>query len=260
MKRLLTSCAALFLFAGASYAADLPVKAPYAPAPIIPAFSWSGFYAGLNAGYGWSDASVSINGLGGPAWNPYYPDPLRDHSFTRDGFVGGGQIGYNYQINRFVLGAEADFQWTDIQGSFDTSGVGGGGVGPYTLHYDERMDWFGTVRGRLGYTPMDRLLIYGTGGFAFGHVSATSNLDFTGSTQYDQSGSATKTGWTAGGGVEYAFAGPWSAKLEYLYYDLGTLSLVADPSPANPPFQTQTDFPIRGSIVRLGVNYKFGGP
>ena len=240
-------------------AADLPVKAPAAP----PVYSWTGFYAGLNAGYGWSDPPVSIVGLGGPpgptGWDPYYPDPFRGRNFSRSGFIGGGQLGYNYQLNRIVFGVEGDFQGSDIKGSLDTSGPGPAFfASPYTLHYDQRLSWLGTIRGRLGYAATDRLLIYGTGGFAGGRVSATSNLTFpTAIVSYAGSASETKGGWAAGGGIEYAFGSNWSAKLEYLHYDLGTVSVIGDPAPPSPPFQTRTDFSVRGNIVRAGVNYRF---
>jgi outer membrane immunogenic protein len=241
--------------AGAAHPADLPdVKGPpvYAPPPP-PAFSWTGGYVGLNAGYGWNDPGASLIGLGGSAWDGYYP-PLGSYSFKRDGFIGGSQSGFNYQVGSFVFGVEGDFQYSDISGSSYTTGTGFGG---YAVTLQQRMDWFGTDRVRLGFTPTDRLLVYATGGLAVGRISTTSQLDFTGSNHYDQYGGQTRAGWTAGGGVEYAFTNNWTPKIEYLYYDLGTTTLMANGNPSDAPYQTQTGFQTRGSIVRAGINYKF---
>jgi outer membrane immunogenic protein len=257
VKRLLLTATAVIAVAaiGVAHAADLPnIKSPPAYPPLAPpAFSWGGGYIGLNAGYGFGDAGLSLVGLGGAGWDGYYP-PLGSYNFTRAGFVGGEQSGFNYQVGSFVLGAEGDFQYSDVSGNSYTGGTGFGG---YAVKLQQRMEWFGTDRGRLGFTPTDRLLVYGTGGLAVGRVSSTSELDFSGATHYDQFGAQTRAGWTAGGGVEYAFTNNWTAKIEYLYYDLGTTTLVASGNPSNAPYLTQTRFPTQGSIVRAGVNYKF---
>jgi len=217
-------------------------------------FSWTGLYVGVNAGYAWANDDVALNGLGGAAWNPYYPDPFRKRDLDGSGFSGGAQIGYNYQLNTLVIGIEADISKTDLDRSLTTNGPGPGD--PYNLHLRQELDWLATVRGRLGFTPTHRSLVYVTGGWAIGRVSATSNLDFA-VTHYDVSGSDTRVGWTIGGGIEHSFASNWSLKAEYLYYDLGSVSLTANPSPPNPPFQTRSDFDERGQIVRAGLNYKF---
>jgi outer membrane immunogenic protein len=125
------------------------------------------------------------------------------------------------------------------------------------------MDWFGTVRGRAGFLPAPTWLIYGTGGLAYGHVSSASDVSFTSTTDvYNGSASTTRTGWTAGGGAEWMFASHWTAKFEYLYVDLGTLSyadacITAVCTAFTPPPAYQTDLHLRDNIIRAGVNYKF---
>ena len=191
---------AALLSAGAAHAADLPYRkdAPaFAPPP--PVFSWTGAYVGLNVGGGFK----------------------ADNSFGRagdvSGVVGGGQIGYNYQISPlFVVGIETDFQGTSLR----TTNVS--------------LPWFGTVRGRAGFALLNStLLVYGTGGFAYGELNSPFRSDV-------------HTGWTAGGGVEYAFLPNWSAKVEYLYTDLERNGGFAV-GPQRAKFHT----------VRAGVNYHF---
>jgi outer membrane immunogenic protein len=206
------------LAAGSAYAADLPSRneAPvYIPPPV---FSWTGFYAGLNIGGGWRNNSNN-NGFVGNGTNSA-------------GVVGGGQISFNFQFSPlFVGGVETDFQGTSI-------GSGGGGFG-----LNERITYFGTVRSRIGIiTPFNpNLLIYGTGGFAYGEVRQDDGFF---------QNRNTRTGWTAGGGVEWAFLPNWSAKVEYLYTDLNSNSgngceFFGD--------HCQTRF----NTVRAGVNYHF---
>lgn len=176
---------AVLLPADRAAAADL-APAPVTKAPVAiptPVFSWTGFYIGANAGYGWSSGQ---DGLG-----LYGVDPK--------GWFGGGQVGYNYQFgNNVVAGLEADLQGGDIS------------AGPAGLN--SSLDLFGTVRGRLGYA-FGRVLPYVTGGFAWGDNS----IDYLGASQ-----SQTHTGWTAGAGIEYALTDHWTAKTEYLYTDYGS--------------------------------------
>jgi outer membrane immunogenic protein len=190
------------LGAGAARAADLPSPKTFEPPP--PAFGWSGFYTGLNMGGGWTASD------GG-----------------RSGVLGGGQIGYNHQLGPlFVVGVETDFQGT----SFGGGDSGRFGFGPPGR--SRGVDWFGTARGRIGLTPIDpQILIYGTGGFAYG-----------------DDGLRMRDGWTAGGGLEWAFAPRWSVKGEYLYTDLGR----SGPGPWLAPRR-----PDAFHTVRAGVNYHF---
>jgi outer membrane immunogenic protein len=190
---------------GSALAADLPShKGPPVYLPPPPVFSWTGFYVGANLGGGWRDHNDNNN------WAPFV-DPvtgtvlfvpsLNGGNGNSGGVVGGGQIGYNFQLSPWlVAGVETDFQGTSI----GSSGNGGGA----------RLPWFGTVRGRLGVTPLDpHILIYGTGGFAYGEVERSGIWN-----AWNQ----TEAGWTAGGGVEWAFLPNWSAKGEYLYTDLSS--------------------------------------
>jgi outer membrane immunogenic protein len=215
MKKILLASVALFGFAGAAAAADLPVRAA-PPAPIVaavPIFTWTGFYVGVNAGYGWQNSDD--NSIFVPAGTFAGAVPAGTISYAGDngdGFVGGGQIGYNYQFGSFVLGVEADLQFADLGGSrgtafvptafpddFIPAGTAGG------------IDWFGTVRARAGFA-FDRALVYATGGFAYG--GADDNNDFF------SNNDDVRTGWTLGGGVEYAFTNNLTLGLEGLWVNL----------------------------------------
>ncbi|KFG70406.1 outer membrane protein [Microvirga sp. BSC39] len=205
MKKILLSSVALLGLATGAVAADLPSRR--APAPIIaaaPIFTWTGFYVGVNAGYGWSDDDFDSVALA---------DDDND-----GGFVGGAQVGYNYQIGSFVVGLEGDIQYADFgrEGAFVVGG---------TTYDIDNSDWFGTVRARAG-VAFDRALIYATGGFAFADEA---------------------NGWTVGGGVEYAFTNNLSAKIEGLYVNL-------DNDDDFPGFDGETDF----GVVRAGLNFRFG--
>lgn len=248
--------------AASAQAADLPVKAP--PISPPPVFSWTGFYAGGNVGYGWGDADTSFTPLPSAAAfvnlapTTLSPDP--------GGIIGGLQIGYNWQINQFVLGAEADFQATGIDGNatqipiIQNNGTAFATAGQ--LNASERISWLGTVRGRIGWAFAPTWLAYATGGLAYGEVHYSANTDFISGgcaacVQYPASIDKTKVGWTVGGGLEWAFANMWSAKVEYLYVDLGDESTTANPSPANPPFQVSYNWKTQINIVRVGLNYHF---
>lgn len=189
MKRfhaLLLACVCLPPFAVSASAADIPLKAP-APAYYAPYFSWTGFYAGINGGYGWSD-SFADNAKGG---------------------VYGGQVGYNWQIGSFVLGVEGDFQGTTIKAT-ETIGA---------VTAEGKIDAFATVRGRIGYA-FNRALIYGTGGWAY---TKTKLKLSAGAASIEDS--AWGSGYAIGGGLEWAVWDRWSVKGEYLYIDSGDTTL-----------------------------------
>jgi outer membrane immunogenic protein len=215
MRRLVLSSLALIACAVPALAADLPAKS-VAPAP---GFSWAGFYAGLNAGYGWGSVSDT------------------NSSTDLDGALGGGQVGYNWQTGALVLGLEADLQ---ASGQKSSESVTVGGTA-YTV--DRKLPWFSTARARIGYAN-GPWLIYATGGAGWGNfkLSVTSG----GTTVSDD---ATKAAWTAGGGVEWMFAPRWSAKVEYLYLDTGTTNVTL--------FGATFDGRVKDNIVRAGVNYHF---
>ena len=229
-----------------AFAADLPVKAPARViAPM--AYNWTGFYAGLNIGGSWGrqdNALVSSTGI-----------VEFTNSDKIDGVIGGGQIGYNWQSNQWVFGIEADFQGSGQKGngSFFIPAVGGNlalVIPSTSITYEEKLNWFGTVRGRLGYA-FDRWLPYVTGGWAFGHGEINGSRT-TGAVNTVFSGSEDYSGWTLGGGVEWAFANNWSAKAEYLYIDFGDGPTVPITTGVNVVSGKMTD-----NIVRIGVNYKF---
>ena len=209
--------AAILMVAGgsSSFAADMPTKAYR---PIEPAAIWNGFYAGLNAGFGWANTSVT----GATA------------SSNLNGFVGGGQIGYNWQwASPLVLGVEADFQGTSQKRSDTAAGI----------TVDQRLPWFGTARGRIGYAANSWLLSATAGG-----AWVNSNLSAT-TAGVTVSDSATKAAFTAGGGVEWMFAPKWSAKLEYLYIDTGTTTVTLFGAPISGR--------AKDNIIRIGANYHF---
>jgi outer membrane immunogenic protein len=224
-------------------AADMAVKAPVAKAAP---FSWTGIYFGLSGGYarGSGDHSYSVDGLG-------FLDPL-DADVRIRGWLAGAQIGYNWQVGSVVYGIEADFSWADINGmtiqSFDDG-------------FETEVKWFGTVRGRVG-TTISNLLLYVTGGLAYGKINATvGDIDFLPGPVFDPitglaTDSATKFGWTAGAGAEIALGSNWSAKLEWLYVDLGNLDFngIATNFPGLPVVgEVDANF----HLVRGGVNFRF---
>jgi outer membrane immunogenic protein len=254
-------------FTAAASAADLgPAPAPvYTKAPLIaPPLNWTGFYAGGNVGWGWlnDDGDPFCINPGGVLNGPgCRTTNVPGAQISGNGVIGGGQLGYNWQTGMWVLGIETDFQGSDIKGSVNIPGpfatVGGGAPGGTAFIADEKLDWFGTVRARVGATLAPSWLVYGTGGLAYGHVEADQNTIFP-ATQYASSVDVTKAGWTAGGGVEWMIpASNWSAKLEGLYYDLGSVSTSAFGSPINDEYQGGKDFDVKGAIVRVGVNYHF---
>ncbi len=179
-----------------------------------------------------------------------------------DGFIGGGQTGYNYQIDSFVLGLELDVDGATGLGSSNVLLGPNVGFDPITTGSEQRLDWLGTLRGRIGWTPIERLLIYGTGGLAFGKSTASFSVVAPAGLPplADFVSSSVSVGWAAGGGIEYALPdnwSNWSVKVEYLYYDLGNTSTTA--AYVYAPESSTLTGQIRhsGNIVRAGLNYKF---
>jgi outer membrane immunogenic protein len=284
-----------------AFAADMAVKAP----PSDPAYSWTGWYVGGNVGYSWGSGRTDVVGS---ATDQSFPPPnppvvgsaaaigFGDANTARlDGLIGGVQAGYNLQFNaRWVAGLEADLQASGERGSHSSADpfstlqcIAASGItctqfatlaGTGVTGYQARIDWFGTVRARLGMLLTDRLLVFGTGGLAYGRVGVSGNTALTGSipiagvsfaptlTAFDVS--QTRAGWTIGGGVEGLFPGlspHWTWKLEYLFVDLGSVNSV---SPFAAPFPAFIQIsPLTGSvtthtyftdnILRVGLNYQF---
>jgi outer membrane immunogenic protein len=228
MKRRLIAGVFALAAGGQAFAADLPMPAPVPPqayVPVVPFYNWTGFHIGINGG--------------GALGNSNWLDSVLGNSgnFTTSGFLIGGTVGANYQVGSFVFGVEGDGDWSNLDGT--TANASCAAVGCET-----RSNWLATVRGRAGWA-WDRVLFYGTGGAAFANVQAGAGaLPFSSSTQ---------TGWTAGAGVEYAFAPNWTAKVEYLFVDL-----------ANAPCgfgncgSATTTVSLNENVIRGGINFKFG--
>jgi outer membrane immunogenic protein len=284
MKMVVLAGSILALASGAASAADLPMKAP-PPVPVV-APGWTGFYLGLNAGGSigvdstsqaatFTSTALGTNGL------------LNSSSrLSPTGWLAGGQIGYNWQVSPlWVLGLEADWQWADQKDSASNGtpagalaffGAGANGFG-FGLATEQKLTDIGTARARAGVLTGNTLW-YGTGGFAWGTVK--DSYTFIGSANplifptlqpgpflpSAASFSSTRTGWTVGGGVETKLWGGWSAKLEYLYADLGRFTHTL-PIAINPAFgagfntggvaSATTSSHITDNIIRVGVNYQF---
>lgn len=286
MKKFLFASVAMII-AGPAIAADLPVyKGPVEP--VTPVFNWTGPYIGINGGGGWqntrTDYSYSsipapappgfenvfgpgapLNVGGGSAVSSAITDGFLPTSLgggSRGFFAGGGQIGYNYQFNRFLVGAETDFDW--VGNGISSTGFSApfNGFVSNDAVAKAGVRWLGTVRGRIGFA-FDRALLFATGGLAYAQVSASSNSsssDGANTDLFSGSASGIRAGFTVGGGVEYAFTRNLSAKLEYLYYNLGTVNYAV--SPANAVAAGEGIFitshqKFEGNIFRVGLNYHF---
>lgn len=281
---------------GSALAADLPSRkaAPVmvAPAPIM---TWTGFYAGLNAGYGWA-ADPSTRLVGSTA----FVDPALAGAFvnlppaaalgasgvaraSKGGLIGGGQIGFNYQMSPSLLvGLEADIQAVAagatngaIANAINIAAPPGpaGRAHISNIATSSKLDYLATVRGRFGLLATPSLLVYATGGLAFGQASASASIVQTVTNPPGPavqpvfgaaSTSATRLGWALGAGGEWKFAANWSAKLEYLYYDLGSLTnnvVLTQFGPPGPALQSitvsQARTRLNGHVVRAGLNYHF---
>ena len=274
-RRLMGVAAAALTVAGAVavQAADLPTRKE-APAPVFvpPPFTWTGFYVGLNAGGIWGSSgnrSTTVFANGFPFLTTVWPGG--GVGSGNGGFIGGGQAGYNWQTGAFVLGIETDFDGTSLSKSRSVIGPTFldpiHGLNDYlTANGTVRLDWLGSTRARVGFvaTPDNRLMFYGTGGFAYGGASAHLNVWDAVDGFYWQSGnrSNTRTGWTLGAGVEYAWTNNWTIGAEYLYYNLGSRHLQTVPNLAASNFFgaaifSDTKVNFDGSVIRARVNYKF---
>lgn len=228
MKRVvlagLTALAAVITMTVAN-AADLPRQRAMpakAPAYVATVYNWTGTYVGLNGGYGWGRSNWT-SGAGTTG------------SFDVRGGLIGGTLGYNWQMNQLVFGLEGDVDWSNIKGD-SNAGICAAGV------CETRNTWLGTARGRIGYA-FSSVMPYITGGAAFGGVKMS---PVGGRSETD-----TRFGWALGGGVEAAIAGPWTAKLEYLYADLGNANC------STAACAVSTDVAFHTNIVRAGINYRF---
>ena len=216
----LGAAVAVLGLATAASAADLPARTYTKAPPMVATYNWTGFYLGVNAGGAWSSAGSNFG--------------------DASGFVGGGQIGYNWQAlgSPLVLGLEADFQGTSLKNSATVTTI----LGPTTG--EAKVPAFGTVRGRIGYA-WDRFMVYGTGGWAYTKTEASVTAP-----GFAASDSKWGSGYTLGGGLEWAFAGPWSLKAEYLYVKARSVDLTLGGVGVS-----TGDYHY--NVVRAGLNYRF---
>jgi outer membrane immunogenic protein len=274
MKKVWVACVGLAMFGGSSaLAADMAVKARPMPAPI---YDWTGFYLGVSGGGIWSDPdiTVDVSGPAGPNSTPAQNAIARSLGDRSVSWLAGVQAGYNYQMaNKLLLGIEADISGTDLGTSQSITNLTpfiGRSRKDITTMGSERLDWLGTVRGRVGYTGVDNLLVFVTGGLAYGGEKATLGVSSAagfgaGPVPFNlvASDSSVRVGWTVGAGAEVRLAsfGPnWSVKGEYLYYDLGSDGLTVTHTLVPPPgFTASSDNNFRGSLLRVGLNYKISG-
>jgi outer membrane immunogenic protein len=274
------------LIGSPALAADMAVKAP--PPVPTPSYSWTGFYVGANAGYGWGHENVSYSPNDPAAAAVFAGDggllpgaaPI-PNSYKVSGAIGGFQLGYNWQFNRnWVAGLETDFDWSGVQGSSTNAGTIVTGPVPISNSASEKIDWFGTVRARWGYLITDNLLTYSTGGLAYGRIDRSGNyanngtvigfgnalggFNFTcspSSVCFLGSSHSIDPGWAAGAGFEYAAWNNITLKVEYLFVSLNNKSAVETNTVLSPgliPSSFSANYSTVGiNMVRAGVNYRF---
>ena len=290
MRVLTASLTALVLSAPISaVAADLPralpVKAPVM-APVV--YNWTGFYLGGNAGYSFGRNSYEVAGTSTVRTRTFrgfdspQPTLLTDVTAAGPAFLGtgtanidgglaGGQIGYNWQSGAWVFGLETDAQWTGQRGATSFCLTAACPVGGFVANAEYRLQWFGTARARAGWLVDPRVLLYVTGGAAYGEVKADYTAGIVGVPLVGSSISSTRLGWTVGGGIEGMLSPNWTVKAEYLYVDLGSVAsgglggattaiLANTPTTAittviDTTFAATARARVRDNIVRLGINY-----
>lgn len=263
VAKLAAATAGLALSTATVLAANMPVKAPVRPVPpsvVGVVTGWSGFYAGVHGGYGFADTDTDTTHA--PSQALFNAAPFSQSGHTQ-GLLAGAQAGYNMQSGEYVYGVEVDWSHSWMKGSSLTRPLqtfAGAPVPGSSQFSHADLDWFATARLRFGMIAGERALIYATGGLAVAKVDYSVVTDYAGgpTTRYSGSTSDTRYGWTVGGGVEMGFAANWSVKAEYLYFDLGSDTVTANPAAPNPPFQVRTEHSTQGHIARLGVNYRFG--
>ena len=274
MRKLLLSGVAFAALAGQALAADLPSRKE-APVyvPPVPAFSWTGFYIGGDIGAAWATTTASPSWLYGNSYSYY---GMSNPSLNTSGFMGGGYVGYNYQLNQnFVVGLEGDIQGTTnskssswvytptVRAAFTQTNYN------YTTTYTAKasLDWLAAINGRLG-VAYDRALFYAIGGAAWAganaSLSALSTYSYPGATESLVGGAAwegysiskTLSGFDIGAGVEYAFTPNWVGRVEYRYYDFGKYSLFSPTYYSLPAYNLSTSV----NTVRIGLAYLFSAP
>jgi outer membrane immunogenic protein len=268
MKKILLGAAVAMLGIAPALAADMAPSYTKAPPPVAAmVYSWTGFYVGGNVGYSWFDRNSTLSTPDQGSATSFFGPALAAgalpsvYGVNPRGWLGGGQAGYNWQAGMWVFGVEADIQGADIKGTAALATTGIPGFVPIGAAAGEKLDWFGTARGRVGIAA-NTALFYVTGGLAYGHVQ---HAFFTAAPAVGQSAggsdSQVDVGYTVGAGVEWAFNNNWSVKGEYLYMDLGNrtttaLGITGTPATAILNLRSHDQY----NIVRVGLNYKWGGP
>jgi outer membrane immunogenic protein len=253
----------------AALASDLPPRG-YTKAPAIAsaAYDWSGFYVGLNVGGAWERDS-GISDFLSPGGRDLETNP-QTNALRSSAIMGGVHAGYNWQMAKWVFGVEVDWDWTNLKNGFcrqtDSFSLACFDNGRGFVTLNEKTEWLGSARGRLGYA-WDRVLIYGTGGAAWGKIDTSINANClaagcgTSGIELNSTASFSNTnvGWVAGAGVEAMLNPNWIVRAEYLHYDLGdvtnTLNLVSNAGPQSATWSRS----FRYDTVRAGLSYKFGG-
>jgi outer membrane immunogenic protein len=286
-RRFLRSASALpVVFAGPAIAADMALKAPPPPPPT--AFSWTGFYVGLNAGGTWarSDADTSVNcnvtfvnapfpyfcaTTGGVA-NGAAVSAAGSGTITASGFTGGIQAGYNWQGPNLIYGLETDFGAFHLRGSRQGPGTYPVDFGfafagsSFASNSSFNTDWLYTLRGRIGVPVSSNLMAYATGGLALTRIGVSNSFsdNIIPNLAFDAAGSAngseTKAGWVVGGGLEYALVNNWSIKAEYLFMDFGKVTAtgtIFNPQPGGYVQGISTSSDLTAQVARVGVNRRF---
>ncbi|MGY8666305.1 outer membrane protein [Bradyrhizobium sp. UFLA05-109] len=272
MKRIALALSLALFGTASAFAADLAPSYTKAPA-MAPVYNWTGFYIGGNVGGQWgsSDPSTStVFSLPGyfdsrsiPAIAAVGAQHINSSSVT-----GGFTAGYNWQVSSAVLGLEGDINYFGFKGS-----ATGSALYPccaptgFTVNSSVSADWLATIRGRVGFLATPNWLIYATGGVAIADVKGDFSFTDTYSAATESAAiRGTRVGWTAGAGGEYAVGNGWSLKAEYLYVDLGRSTVTSTnlvgynpPGTAYPSNVYTHSSDLKSSIVRIGVNYKFGG-
>jgi outer membrane immunogenic protein len=281
LKTTIMAAALAGLSVSAASAADMARPYVKAPPMVAPVWTWTGFYVGANGGYSWGRSRTDVSYFNTLTGVPIVPPAgsVLSGAFDMDGGVAGGQAGYNWQTANWVWGFEADIQWSGEKGrntySCAATPIVGGACLPgltflpagatgTTFAVDEKLEWFGTARLRGGILATPQVLLYATGGLAYGSIKTTGSLSgFTPAgvlVASSASNSDVRVGWTVGAGVEGKITESWSAKLEYLYMDLGRFD--SGPYSLAPLSLISANVSSRFTdhILRAGINYQFGGP
>lgn len=271
-KAIATAAFAAMAASSVASAADMAPRYTKAPPPVVEIWTWDKFYVGINGGYSWGRSDTSgtfynnLNGL--------QISPTESGTINLDGWLIGGQVGKNWQFGNWVVGLEADGQWTDERGGRGftcATGIAcnnvtfgpGFGVAP-TSTFNQHIEWFVTLRPRVGMLVTPSALLYVTGGLAVAGINTDGVISgvtaLSAPTSAAWSHDETKFGWVVGAGLEARLGGNWTGKIEGLYMDYGNVSGSATLLTSAPPLRFDYTSDITDVVLRAGVNYHFGGP